>query len=68
GVVIPNIEFVGQWQATCNMDTLWQRFGHVSRGPGTEGVAVLFVEAKHFNNVKEKAVLAAEAQKKMHDA
>ncbi|KAI0692168.1 P-loop containing nucleoside triphosphate hydrolase protein [Cytidiella melzeri] len=68
GVNIPDIGFVGQWRATCNMNTLWQWFGRVSRGPGTEGVAVLFAEGKHFNNMKEKAALAAEAKKKAQEA
>ncbi|KAI0689288.1 P-loop containing nucleoside triphosphate hydrolase protein [Cytidiella melzeri] len=68
GVDIPDIGFVGQWRATCDMDTLWQRFGRVGCGPGTEGVAVLFAEGKHFDDMKEKAALAAEAKKKAQEA
>ncbi|KAI0682463.1 P-loop containing nucleoside triphosphate hydrolase protein [Cytidiella melzeri] len=60
GVNIPDVDFVGQWCATCNMNTLWQRLKRVGRGPGTEGVAVLFAESKYFNDSCAKAAKAAE--------
>lgn len=49
------------------MDTMWQRFGRVARGPGTEGVAILFAEDKYFDDAKEKARLAAEAKKQAQE-
>ncbi|KAI0083690.1 hypothetical protein BDY19DRAFT_857210, partial [Irpex rosettiformis] len=52
GVDVPNVSFVGQWRVTCDMDTLWQRFGRVAREPGTEGVAILFAENKYFDDSK----------------
>ncbi|KAI0699968.1 P-loop containing nucleoside triphosphate hydrolase protein [Cytidiella melzeri] len=55
GVDVPDVDFVGQWRATCDMNTLWQRFGRVGRGPGTEGVAVLFAESKYFDDTRAKA-------------
>lgn len=49
------------------MDTLCQRFGRVARGPGTEGVAILFAEDKYFDDAKEKARQAAEARQKARE-
>ncbi len=43
---LPNIEIVVQWKATCDMCTLWQRFGRVARGVGRSGTAILLVERK----------------------
>lgn len=40
---------------TCDLNTLWQRFGRAARGTGTIGIAILFVEAKYFDEEKEKA-------------
>ncbi|EIW61392.1 P-loop containing nucleoside triphosphate hydrolase protein [Trametes versicolor FP-101664 SS1] len=62
GVDVPNIEIVVQWKATCDVNQLWQRFGRAARGPGTEALAVLIVEPKHFDDEKEQA--AARAQKR----
>ncbi|KAI0682720.1 P-loop containing nucleoside triphosphate hydrolase protein [Cytidiella melzeri] len=68
GVDVPDIDFVGQWRATCDMNTLWQRFGRVGRGPGTEGVAVLFAESKYFDNTRAKAAQAAEVKNRVKEA
>ena len=64
---VPNVTFVGQWRVTCNMDTLWQRFGRVARGFGTEGVAILFAEDKYFDDAKEKARQTEAAKKKAQE-
>ncbi|KAI0685473.1 P-loop containing nucleoside triphosphate hydrolase protein [Cytidiella melzeri] len=68
GIDIPNISVAGQWRVTCDLNTLWQRFGRVGRGPGTEGVAILFAESKYFDDAKEKAANAAEAKKQARGA
>ncbi|KAH9847346.1 P-loop containing nucleoside triphosphate hydrolase protein [Lenzites betulinus] len=62
GVDIPSIEIVVQWKATCDLDALWQRFGRAARGSGMEGLAVLLVEPKYFDD--EKASAMARAQKR----
>ncbi|KAI1784996.1 P-loop containing nucleoside triphosphate hydrolase protein [Ganoderma leucocontextum] len=55
GVDVPNIELVVQWRTTCDMDTLWQRFGRAARGPGTHALAILIVEAKYFDEQRAAA-------------
>ncbi len=49
GIDIPDIEIVVQWRTMCDLSTLWQRFGRAAREPGREALAVLFVEAKYFD-------------------
>ncbi|KZV63589.1 P-loop containing nucleoside triphosphate hydrolase protein [Peniophora sp. CONT] len=55
GVDLPDIELVIQWRVTCNLSTLWQRFGRGARGHGRIAVAVLFAEASFFFDVQEEA-------------
>ncbi|KAG6851504.1 hypothetical protein C0991_008516, partial [Blastosporella zonata] len=43
---VDDIEIVVQYKATCNLCTLWQRFGRAARGWGQEAVAILLVEKK----------------------
>lgn len=45
---------VVQWRLTCDLNTLWQRFGRATRDPDLEAVAILFVEAKYFDEEREK--------------
>jgi hypothetical protein len=59
---LPDIEIVVQWKATCDLCTLWQRFGRVARGQGKEGVAILLVEKKDTN--EERAARAEKASKR----
>lgn len=40
------------------MNTLWQRFGRAARDPSLDAVAILFVEAKYFDDEKEKKTRA----------
>ncbi|KAI0741660.1 P-loop containing nucleoside triphosphate hydrolase protein [Daedaleopsis nitida] len=63
GIDIPDIELVVQWRLTCNLDSLWQRFGRAARGSGREAIAVLFVEPKYFDEKKEAAAQRAEKRK-----
>ena len=37
---------------------MWQRFGRAARDPSRDAVAILFVEAKYFNDKKEKKMRA----------
>ncbi|KAI0688583.1 P-loop containing nucleoside triphosphate hydrolase protein [Cerioporus squamosus] len=69
GVDIPDIELIVQWRvgSTMSLDTIWQRFGRGARGPGTEAVAVLFVDAKYFDEEREAAAERA-AKRKEKDA
>ncbi|CDO76692.1 hypothetical protein BN946_scf184975.g1 [Trametes cinnabarina] len=55
GVDIPDIEIVIQWRPTCDLNTLWQRFGRAARDPSKEALAVLLVDAKYFDEEKEAA-------------
>lgn len=54
GVDIPDIDLVVQWRATCNIATLWQRFGRAARDPELEGKALFLVEPKYFDDEKAK--------------
>ena len=38
---------------TCDLNSLWQRFGRGGRGEGTEAVAILLAEKKHFDTGQE---------------
>lgn len=60
---IPNIQTVVQWKATCDMCTLWQRFGHCSRGVGMRGTAVLLVEKKDMAEERQTKALRAAKRK-----
>ncbi|KAI0632073.1 P-loop containing nucleoside triphosphate hydrolase protein [Trametes polyzona] len=65
GMDVSNIEVVMQWKMTCDLNTLCQRFGRAARGFGTQALAILFVEAKFFDD--EKAAAAVRSQKR-HEA
>lgn len=67
---MPDVGIVIQYRATCDLNTMWQRFGRAARGPGTEAIAVLLAESKYFDDTKEKAAKAAEvrAQKALQKA
>ncbi|KAI9066924.1 P-loop containing nucleoside triphosphate hydrolase protein [Trametes sanguinea] len=64
GVDIPDVEVVVQWRVTCDLDTLWQRFGRAARGQGREGVAILYAEAKYFDEERQEAAKRAEKRRK----
>ncbi|KAI0310542.1 P-loop containing nucleoside triphosphate hydrolase protein, partial [Amylostereum chailletii] len=50
GIDIPDIKVIVQWRLTCNMESLWQRFGRAARDPSLEGIAILFVEPKYLDH------------------
>ncbi|KAI0635614.1 P-loop containing nucleoside triphosphate hydrolase protein [Trametes polyzona] len=62
GMDVAKVKVVIQWRMTCDMDSLWQRWGHAARAFGTRALAILFVESKYFDDEKEQA--AARAQKR----
>ena len=59
---LPNIEIVVQWKATCDLCTLWQRFGRAARGQDAVGTAILLVEKKDTD--KERVAKAERAAKR----
>ena len=46
---VPDIQFVGQWRATCKVAVLWQRFGRAARNKALTGTAILFAEKEYFD-------------------
>lgn len=58
GIDVRNIRVVVQWRLTCDLNTLWQRFGRAARDPSLDAIAILFVEAKYFDDEKEKKTRA----------
>ncbi|KAG2743438.1 P-loop containing nucleoside triphosphate hydrolase protein, partial [Suillus brevipes Sb2] len=51
GMDVPDILLVIQWRATCNLSTLWQRWGRAARDKQLQGTAILFAEKEHFDDV-----------------
>ncbi|KAF7353121.1 p-loop containing nucleoside triphosphate hydrolase protein [Mycena sanguinolenta] len=65
GIDMPNITLVIQWRATCDMCTLWQRFGRGARDPNCEAIALWLVEPMYFDKTKEeKAANKAKREEK----
>jgi len=46
GIDLPDIKIVIQWKATCDLGSLWQRFGWAAWATGSDATAILFVEKK----------------------
>ncbi|KAJ7231791.1 P-loop containing nucleoside triphosphate hydrolase protein [Mycena rebaudengoi] len=57
GIDMPNITLVIQWRATCDMCTLWQRFGRGARDPECEAIALFLVEPMYFDETKEEKAI-----------
>ena len=53
-----------QWRATCDLCTLWQRFGRAVRNAALQGIAILIADAKHFDANKERKANLAESKKR----
>lgn len=60
---IQDIELVIQWRATCDLCTLWQRFGRAARDRLRHAIALLLVESSHFDDVKAKSAARSEKRK-----
>ena len=64
---LPDIAIVVQWKATCELSTLWQRFGRAARGAGQEATAILLVEKKDTNEERVKKADRAAKRKQKKD-
>ncbi|KAF8192846.1 P-loop containing nucleoside triphosphate hydrolase protein [Mycena galopus ATCC 62051] len=65
GIDLPNITLVIQWRASCDMCTLWQRFGRGARDPKCTAIALFLVEPMYFDETKEeKAARKAKREEK----
>jgi superfamily II DNA/RNA helicase len=64
GMDQPDIHLVIQWKATCDMCTLWQRFGRAARNLVIDAEAILFVEPALTDAKKE----TKEANRKKREA
>ncbi len=60
---LPDVDIIVQWRATCDLCTLWQRFGQAAHGAGREAKAILFVEKKDTN--EERALKAKRAAQRL---
>ncbi|KAH9833451.1 P-loop containing nucleoside triphosphate hydrolase protein [Rhodofomes roseus] len=63
GINVAKIRLVVQWRLTCDLNTLWQRFGRAVRDLLLDGVAIFLVESKYFDDEKAKASERAEKAK-----
>jgi superfamily II DNA/RNA helicase len=59
---LPDIKVVVQWKATCDLLSLWQRFGRAARGEYRTGTAILLVEKKDTD--ENRALKAEKAEKR----
>ncbi|KIK80182.1 hypothetical protein PAXRUDRAFT_112312, partial [Paxillus rubicundulus Ve08.2h10] len=50
GMDVPDIWLVIQWQASCKVAALWQRFSHAVRDKSLSGTVLLFAEKEHFDD------------------
>lgn len=64
GMDLADIEVVVQWKATCDLCTLWQRFGRAARGEVWTGTAILLVEKKDTDAERQAKALRAELRLK----
>lgn len=51
---LPDIELVVQWRMSCDLCSLWQRFGRGARDPNCQAMAIVFVESKFFDHSRSK--------------
>ena len=49
GLDLADVDLVIQWRVTCDLCTLWQRFGRAGRDQTRTATAVLFAETKYFD-------------------
>ena len=62
---MPNITLVIQWRASCDLCTLWQRFGRAARDFALTAIALFLVEPMYFDETKEeKATRKTKRQEK----
>lgn len=61
---LADIMLIIQWRASCDLCTLWQRFGRAARDLKLQGKALFLVEPRYFDEYKEKLAKAAEKRKR----
>jgi superfamily II DNA helicase RecQ len=59
GMDVGDVEIVVQYKATCDLCTLWQRFGRAARAPGIQGVGILLVERKDTVDGRKNGALGS---------
>ncbi|KAF8150233.1 P-loop containing nucleoside triphosphate hydrolase protein [Crassisporium funariophilum] len=65
GIDLPNITLIIQWRASCDLCTLWQRFGRAARDFALTAIALFLVEPMYFDETKdEKAARKAKREEK----
>ena len=65
GIDLPNITLVIQWRASCDLCTLWQRFGRAARDFALNAIALFLVEPMYFDETRdEKAARKAKREEK----
>ncbi|XP_006463784.1 hypothetical protein AGABI2DRAFT_152855 [Agaricus bisporus var. bisporus H97] len=55
GMDIGDMDVVVQYKVTCDLCTLWQRFGRAARSPGRQGFGILLVEKKDTSQGRKSA-------------
>ncbi|KAM6489692.1 P-loop containing nucleoside triphosphate hydrolase protein [Amanita muscaria] len=55
GLDVPDIKIVVQYKATCDMCTLWQRFGRAARSAEHVATVILLAEKKDLKDEREQA-------------
>ena len=54
GMDLPDIQFVVQWQASCNLMTLWQRLGRGTHNRTYTSKAIFLVEKEYFDEERKQ--------------
>jgi ATP-dependent DNA helicase RecQ len=60
---IGDVEIVVQYKASCDLCTLWQRFGRAARSPTVQGVGILLVEKKDTAHGRKKVLAGSKRGK-----
>jgi len=53
-----------QWKPTCDLCTLWQRFGRAVRNAALQGIAILIADTKYFDADRDRKAKLAETKKR----
>jgi superfamily II DNA/RNA helicase len=64
---VADIEIVVQYKATCDLCTLWQRFGRAARGANREGTVILLYEKKDISPPENREAIVMAGEKRTAD-
>ena len=64
---VADIEIVVQYKASCDLCTLWQRFGRAARGADQKATVILLYEKKDRRVEKDKEGIGTETTKRKPD-